>query len=245
MRCYVEPEQWSSDRISLSDEESHHAAHVLRGEVGQPITVFDGRGREATATIDEVVRGRVTVRVLQQTTKARPPVAITLIQAVPREQKMDFVLQKATELGVATIFPVVTDHAVVRLKHGEDEGKIHRWEKIILNAAKQCGAAWLPEVKPVESLVDLLPRLPKQDVIITCSLEPDALPLREVIETCRPARPLSIACLIGPEGDFSMRELTAARKAGGRPASLGDAVLRVETASIYVLSVLRYEFLDR
>ncbi len=245
MRCYVEPERWSTELIALSEEESHHLAHVLRVEVGQPATVFDGAGREASTTIAGIQRGCVTVRVLQQTLKPKPPVAITLIQSLPREQKMDLILQKATELEAFEILPAVSDNGVVRLRAGEDDGKRPRWEKIILNAAKQCGTAWMPTLKPVQSLMDVLPKLPRFDLLITCSLEPDARTLRDVIAEARAANPKTIGVLVGPEGDFSARELAAARQSGGRPASLGRSVLRVETATLYMLSILRYEFIDR
>lgn len=225
----------------LPADESHHLAHVLRAAVGQPVVVFDGEGREADAEIAAIGRDGVTVKLMQQRQISRLPVAFTLIQALPREQKMDLVLQKGTELGIAEILPVVSDHGVVRLRE-RGEAKRERWEKIILNAAKQCGVAWLPRVGEPRGLMETLGDLTRFDLLILCSLEPDARPLREVIAEARPLAPRSIALLVGPEGDFSSRELGAARRVGARPVTLGPHVLRAETAALYALSILKYEF---
>ena len=243
MRCYVSPQYWTNGSVVLAEDEAHHLVHVLRAEVGQPVVIFDGRGREADTRVKEIARDRVVLEMVQQRAVAPPPVMLTLIQALPREQKMDIVLQKATELGAAGIVPVVSDHGVVRIREGH-ETKRERWEKIVLNAAKQSGVSWLPKVQPISPLLDTLKSLPPQDVLLICSLEPDARPLRDVMADIKPLRPRSVGVLVGPEGDFSARELAAARQAGARPVSLGSAVFRVETAALYVLSILRYELSD-
>ena len=114
MRCYVPPADWSNELITLSQEEAHHAAHVLRAKVGQPVKVFDGCGREGITEIKELKRNRVTLKMVQQSAKPKPRVALTLVQALTREQKLDIILQKATELGATTIVPVLTEHAIAR-----------------------------------------------------------------------------------------------------------------------------------
>ena len=225
----------------LDADERHHLVDVLRVAEGSEVTVFDGAGREAVARVDAIGRAEVQLAMLQQRCHPAPAVAVTLIQAVPREQRMDMILQKATELGAHAIVPVITDHGVVRLR-GDDEGKRERWKKIILNAAKQCGTAWLPTLAPVQSLGEALAALPPGGARLVCSLEPDARPLRDVLQELRAKPPARITCIIGPEGDLSAREYAAARQAGARPATFGPLVLRVETAALYALSVLRYEF---
>lgn len=239
-RCYVPPERWDGESLRLDEDEAHHLSHVLRAEVGHRVIAFDGRGRESEAEISVIERDRVELRELQRREIRRTRVEFTIIQALPREQKMDFILQKATELGASAIVPVISDHGVVRLRDG-DEAKRERWEKIVLNAAKQSGAAWLPVVHPVRHLHDALKDVPAYDVLLICSLEPDARPLRDVLAEVKARAPRTLAVLVGPEGDFSVRELAAARQAGARPVSLGPSVLRVETATLFVLSVLRYE----
>jgi len=218
--------------------------HVLRGQPDDQVMVMDGKGRQAVVRVVEIARKEARVSVMRQIASPPSPVEITLIQAVPREQKMDLIIQKATELGVRHIVPVITDQCVVRLKPGEDGGKRERWGKIALSAAKQSGGFWLPEIQPVAHLLDHLSQMPRFDLFITCSLEPDSLPLRDVIASARAKRPRTIAFLVGPEGDLTARERAAARNAGARMVSLGHQVLRSETATLYVLSVLHYEWDD-
>jgi len=242
MRCYVEPAAWRADQMELADEEVHHLHTVMRARVGFRVTLFDGRGRSAEAEILQIERHHARLRVLQQHDQPVPAVELVLIQGIPREQKMDLVVQKATELGVTRILPVQTDHAVMRLRADNEAAKRERWQKIALNAAKQCGSDWLPDVAPVQDLAACLSTMPRVDLFLVCSLEADARPLREIIEQARGAQPRSLAVLVGPEGDLSARERAAARNAGARSASLGSSVLRSETAALYVLSVLTYEF---
>lgn len=242
MRYYIDPEQWSPDEMILSGEEAHHLIHVLRGQTGDEITLIDGCGRQATASITEITRKEARARVLQQTAKAPPATEITLIQALPREQKMDLIIQKATELGVRHIVPVTSDTSVVRLKTDEAAGKIERWGKIAMSAMKQSGCLWLPHIHPVAGLLDYLTTMPRYDLWMTCSLEPDTRPIRDVIQQAQAHHPKTIAFLVGPEGDLSARERAAARNAGARMVSLGNQVLRSETAAIYVTSILQYEF---
>lgn len=242
MRCFVEPARWSSGEIELAGEEAHHLRTVLRGKVGQTVGLFDGAGNTAEAEVLSLDRHSAKVRVVQTAQEPRPSLEITLIQGVPREQKMDVVIQKATELGVTRILPVRADHAVMQVRDDNEESKRERWQRIALNAAKQCGAAWLPEIGPARELEECLTTLPGPTALILCSLESDARPFRETLNTLRATSPRSIAVLVGPEGDFSARERAAARNAGARPVSFGTRVLRTETAAIFALSVLVYEF---
>jgi 16S rRNA (uracil1498-N3)-methyltransferase len=241
MRCYVPPENWRTDVLELDADETHHLAHVMRARVGDEVVVMDGAGRLADTRIAKIERHRAVLEVLLQRSAPRPRPHMTLIQAVPREQKLDYVIQKATELGVAEIVPVTTEYTVVRIREGGEEAKQERWWRIALGAAKQSGSAWIPDVRAVVALDDYLAHLPKFDLFLHCSLEPDAPPLRSVIDAVRGRDLEAVAVLVGPEGDFSARECAAARQAGGRPVSLGDLTLRSETASLYALSILRYE----
>ena len=242
MRCYVDPAAWRADEMELAEAEVHHLHTVLRARVGDRVTLFDGRGHSAEAELLRLDRRGARLRVLQQHVREAPAVELVLIQGIPREQKMDLVVQKATELGVTRILPVQTDHAVMRLRPDNEDAKRERWQKIALNAAKQCGSDWLPAVAPVQDLATCLSTMPRVDLFLLCSLDPDARPLREIIGQAREAHPRSLAVLVGPEGDLSGAERAAARNAGARSASLGSLVLRSETAALYVLSVLAYEF---
>ena len=242
MRCYVEPARWSSGEIDLAGEEAHHLRTVLRGKVGQVVGLFDGCGHTAEAEVVALDRHTARVRVVQAAEEARSGLELVLLQGVPREQKMDLVVQKATELGVSRILPVRADHAVMQVRDDNGESKRERWQRIALNAAKQCGAAWLPEIGPARALEDWLAHLGGAVTLLHCSLEADASPLRETLHGLRASPPRALGVLVGPEGDFSARERALARNAGARPVSFGTRVLRSETAALFALSVLVYEF---
>lgn len=242
MRCFVEPGRWSPGELELEGEEAHHLRTVLRVRVGQHIGLFDGQGRTAEAEVVALERHRARVRVLQQAAEPRSARDLVLVLGVPREQKMDLIVQKATELGVSRIYPVRADHAVMQVRSDNEDSKRERWQRIALNAAKQCGAAWVPQLEPAQDLETALASLAPPAATLLCSLDPDAAPLRATLETLRAQPPRTLALLVGPEGDFSARERALARNAGARPVSLGPRTLRSETAALYGMSVLTYEF---
>jgi len=218
---------------ALSADEAHHATHVLRVNTGDTVNVFDGKGHEAQARYGD--GGRLTL--LTQTTTPALACRITLAQAVPKKS-MDLIVQKATELGVATIIPLLSERTIVKLD--EDAKKIDRWREIALESCKQCGNNWLPVIEPPRKAHQFLADTGKYDLKLIASLQPGALPLKRILAEL-PALPQSILILIGPEGDFTPAEISAARGVGCRPLSLGPLVLRAETAAIYTLSILHHE----
>jgi 16S rRNA (uracil1498-N3)-methyltransferase len=220
----------------LSAEEAHHALNVLRLKVGATLNVFDGRGHEAQARIAETTKDSVRLTILQHSNTASLPCRITLAQAIPKKS-MDLIVQKATELGVATIVPLVSERSVVKLD--EDSRRMDRWREIALEACKQCGNNWLPEIQPPRKARDFLNSPGKSDLKLIASLQPDSKPLKAILGEA--AKPSSILILIGPEGDFTPAELGFAKSAGCLPLSLGPLVLRADTAAIYTLSILHHE----
>ena len=241
-RCFVQPADWQKPVVRLSPEDSHHLTDVLRLGVGTRIVVCDGQGGEASADISEVVAGIVSATIVERQRQAGSGVMMTLIQAVPKAQKMEWIIQKATEIGVWSIFPVMTDRGVVKLEYERADKRTGRWQRIAVEAAKQCRTAWIPSVHPVQDLAVVLDSRLALDVLLIGSLEEGAIPLRNCLGEIKARCPKSIGLLIGPEGDFSPRESELARKAGAIPVSYGTRVLRVETAAIYGLCALAYEF---
>lgn len=234
-RFYLPASAWESS--ALTGDEAKHCAQVLRARAGDTITVFDGAGRSATAEITAVSKHAVnlTLGETRQSAPLRP--SITLAQAIPKGKNMDWIVQKAVELGVATIQPLVTRYTVVQ----PGEGKADKWQRVALEACKQCGQNVLPQVNEP---LDFKSWLQRQDVarepVIFASLAPGARPYRDVLrDLTNPAR---VTVLVGPEGDFSTEETQAALTAGCQPVTLGDIVLRAETASLFCLAALRYEF---
>ena len=240
-RCFVDAEEWQQPLITLQPDDAHHWVDVLRVEVGNQAVVCDGRGGEADAEIVEAAGGKVVVRVQQRRLRDSSLLAITLIQAVPKAQKMDLIIQKATELGVYAILPVMTERGVVKLDEERSGRREMRWQKIANEAAKQCRTAWIPRIEPVADFKALMKRRLPVEVMFIGSLEPDAVPFKKCLAEWATRRPKSVALLIGPEGDFSPAEIEAARWGGAIPVSYGSRILRVETAALYGLSVLAYE----
>ncbi len=231
----VEAGELEKELVVLPSEESHHLARVLRVQPGQEITLFDGRGGVAEATIESVSKTAVEARVSKHWNVPKPEVQIDLIQAIPKPDRWELVLQKAVELGTTTIRPVLTQHTEFK----PNPKKQDRWKKIVLNAAQQCEVRWLPDLQPLEKFDTLLPTLGSYDLVLIGSLYAGAKPFREVPMVGKKR----VALLIGPEGDFSPEEVAAAIQSGAIPVSFGDRILRTETAAIFALSVLAYELL--
>jgi 16S rRNA (uracil1498-N3)-methyltransferase len=224
----------------LGAEEAHHALNVLRLKVGDILNVFDGRGHEAQCSIVEISKDAARLKMLTRSNTSPLPCRVTLAQAIPKKS-MDLIVQKATELGVASIVPLVSERSIVKLD--EDSRRMERWREIALEACKQCGNNWLPEIQPPRKAHDLLNSPGKFDLKLIASLQPDSKPLKKILgDTTNPA---SVLILIGPEGDFTPAELGLAKSAGCLPLSLGPLVLRAETAAIYALSILHHELQTR
>ena len=237
-RFYLPPEAWLTDP-ALTGDEARHASQVLRLKSGDVVTVFDGIGRRASAEIRRISRDQVPLE-LGEILQSRPPrPAITLAQAIPKGKNMDLIVQKSVELGIAAIQPLVTRFTVVQ----PGDGKSEKWRRTALEACKQCGQDTLPEIaEPLafDRWIEKQANAPGLKII--ASLAPGAISLREILKN----HPLTTRAtlLVGPEGDFSPTETSAALEAGFIPISLGTIILRVETATFFGLSALRYEFGD-
>lgn len=239
VRCYVPPETWTAEPLEISGEEWHHLVRVLRVRCGDVVEIFNGRGGIGTAKVELVEHRLVRLRPLTHAQQPPPRPAVTLIQAILRETPMDWVLQKAVELGVSILAPVWTARGVVR--PAPSENRKRRWEAIVLNAVRQSRTAWWPVVETPRALTDFLARVPRPDLFLVAALDPDAIPLRVALEVGG-RTPESVAVLVGPEGDFTPEELRAAKEAGAVAVSLGERTLRAETAALYLLSVIQYQY---
>ena len=238
-RVYVDAPLEPGARITLEGSAASHVTRVLRLRSGEALTVFNGRGGEHAASIDKSHGGEVTVLIGEHRAVEREsPVPITLAQGISRGQRMDLVVQKATELGVSRLVPVLTERSVVRLDAQQSDRKSNHWRAIAIAACEQCGRNRLPEVALPAQLRELL-REPAGDRA-RLLLSPDAA-LR-VEDMPRPQS--GVLVLIGPEGGLSEEEQGQAQAAGFTAVNLGPRVLRTETAAIAALTLLQREFGD-
>lgn len=243
IHTFAAPEELQQEFCTLSAESSHHLARVLRVQVGQPVSVFDGQGYGADAEVDSVSKSHVVLRIIDRGRRKPHRVSITLIQSLPKGAKLDLILQKAVELGCSEIVPLQVRNSMVKLKANDADGKRERWEKIMLNAAEQCGTCWLPGVTSVHTVSQLLPKLAQYDLTLIGALDETTRPLKTVLCEASERGIKSVAVLIGPEGDFTPEEMQAFRDAGAQGVTFGTQILRTETAALFALSALAYELL--
>ena len=233
-RFYTPPQHW--DTASLTAEEAKHAIKVLRIREGQEIEVFDGLGRIATARVSSLSGRELQYEILSEETVTPQVPSIHLYQAIPKGKNMDFIIQKAVELGVNYIHPIITTNTIAIADN--PDRKTEKWQKIALEACKQCKQPFLPTIYPPKKLQTL--EIFPQELKIMGALSERAVPMKTPLNNVVP--PQSVGIAVGPEGDFTPEELVLLENQGFLPVSLGSLVLRVETAALYMISAVRYQY---
>lgn len=219
--------------ILLPEDAGHYLTRVLRMEAGRPLHVFNGEGGEYAAELIEASKKAVRIRLLTFTPDNRQsPLATHMAIGVSKGERFEWALQKAVELGVTTITPLLTERTEVRLKGDRQDKKNEHWQKILISAAEQCQRNLLPQLNPIAELADFV-AAGEADIKLV-------LHHRTAQKLQQYAAPTSIILLIGPEGGLSEGEIAAALAAGFSPLALGPRVLRTETAPVAALSVLQF-----
>ena len=238
-RFYFKPDQAKAGVVTLDEKESHHAISVLRLEAGEVVGLIDGSGKQFRGIVTGRQKGRLLVALDKtQAGGISQAIQITLAISVIRSERMEFLIQKACELGVFSIVPMLTRRSIVKLSSERWKSKIRRWEKIALESCKQCGQPTIPKITPVQSYQSFLGQANGfYDRLLIPTL---AVKGRGLAEALRETRPGKLLVLIGPEGDFSREEVDLAISHKAIPVGLGPLVLRSETAAIYLLSVLNF-----
>lgn len=233
-RVYLDAALAPGLRLALPENAFRHLVQVLRMSSGEPLRVFDGHGREFDARLDAVSRREAFVRLAAEISATREsPLHLTLAQSVSKGERMDYTLQKAVELGVTVIQPLITARSVVRLDAERSERKLDHWQGVITSACEQSGRAILPQLRPTARYADWLEQPPEAEML-RLTLDPQASnSLRELTPASR------ITLLVGPEGGLSDAELEQARAAGFRAIRLGPRVLRTETAGVAAIAALQ------
>jgi 16S rRNA (uracil1498-N3)-methyltransferase len=233
-RIYVEA---ITPQLKIEGEEFHHSIRVVRARVGEEVEIFDRAGNAARGVVESIDRDHAIVAAGDSLPSRESPLAIHLAMAVIQLEKFELVLQKATELGVKTIIPLVTER--VELRPERYTGKIERWNKIVFEAVKQCGRTVVPKIEAPATFEEILARTGTKILF-----DADAPPPTERSSTTEPQPPTDVTILIGPEGGWSEDELRAARDHGVLFQRLGPRRLRAETAAIVAVSVVASRFGD-
>ena len=240
-RLLVPPAALRQERIVVGEEGHRHLARVLRLTVGDEVVLFDGEGGEATARLGRVGGLEVELEVIaRRRAAATGAPAVTLLQGLSRGERFEWVVQKATELGVARVVPLTTERAVQKLAGERADSRRRRWQKIAAEAARQSGRAEVPVIAPVATLEAAFAALDPGGLRLFF-WEQERAPLGPLLQAPPPSH---IVLAIGPEGGFSDGEAALARAAGFATCALGSRILRTETAAVAALAILGYALGD-
>lgn len=246
-RFFADPANFKlgQKQVKLTSDEARHLREVLRLKAGDKVYVFDGEGKEFACLVRTAAREFSDLEILEEVEPARPesPLKLSLAVALLKGEKFDLAVQKATELGVRQIIPLVTRHSDIRLRdEGDALKRVMRWQRIAFEAAKQSGRAFVPQVTPPLTLANLLadPLAPESLQVIFSERNGESL----AMATAAVSDVRSVTALVGSEGGWSDEEIEMAREAGARIVTLGGRVLRAETAAIAVTALLQHLYGD-
>lgn len=242
-RFFVGENQIADNKITIVGQDVKHIKNVLRMAVGQNVDICDDKGRKYACEIENIAKEEITVKILSCNEQGNEPgIPVTILQGVPKGEKMELIIQKNVELGITKIVPVIMERCVVKFQNQQDkEKKAARWNKIAMEAAKQCGRSIIPKVLVPENLSKVIAELPQDALLITASENEKTVSLKEILQK---EKPREIYFIIGPEGGIAASEEECLKNAGFNSVSLGPRILRTETAGFALLSAIRYEYGD-
>jgi 16S rRNA (uracil1498-N3)-methyltransferase len=237
VRLFVPLPEAPPPEVTLSGERRHYLVHVLRLAEGDALEVFDGTGRAFDARVTRL--GPEEVRLSLGPARGAPPArALAILQGLPKGDKLEWVLQKGTELGATAFHPVDTARSVVKLEPKRAGERTARWQKIVEEAARQCRRNDVPQVHPPRPLLEAARALAPGTLLLVLDEEETAVPLGEAFRAAGPGTP--VALVVGPEGGLSREEVAALVALGARGVTLGSRILRTETAALAALAVMQH-----
>ncbi len=238
-RFYVEPPALAADRIEVPEALAHRLSRVLRLHVGDEIALFDGAGDEVRVRLDEVTDRRVVAAVVERyEAPPEPHTRLRLYQSITKGERFEWLLEKGTEIGVASFVPLLAARAVV--KTAAEGNRMDRWRRIVVEAAEQCGRGAVPSVEAPQPFADALASAPGLLVVPYESAGPNAPNVRAAIDADVDALFAlgEVSLFIGPEGGYEESEIEQATAAGAKIVSLGDRVMRSETAGLVAATLV-------
>lgn len=243
-RFFTARENISDTQLIIDNEDVNHISRVLRLGEGDEITVCDGQGFDYKVRIESVDSKKIVCDILEKNKSiTEPNIEVTLFQGLPKASKMDYIIQKTTELGIAKIVPCALSRCVVKLEnHKAEAKKVDRWQKVAEAAAKQSGRGIIPEIAMPVSIDTAIEELKKCDICFVPYECEDKTNLREVLTSAKDVKKAGF--IIGPEGGFDLSEIEKIKAAGIKTVTLGRRILRTETAGEAVLTMIMYEIGD-
>lgn len=240
-RIYFPQPMGIGDLIDLGDDNFRYIKNVLRLKPGEPIALFGYQGFEYLGRIEEIGSKSVRVRISEIETRPESETRIVLAQSLPKSDKMDFITQKATELGVSSIVPFCSSRSIPRLDGDKARRRVERWRKIALEASRQSGRSDIPQIKEITGFDEMLATADPSSLRLIFWEAESGRGIKDVLRSRENERIRDFFIVVGPEGGFSGEEVHRAMTAGMISVSLGRQVLKLETAAIAILSIFQYE----
>ncbi len=238
-RFFISPEQIAGSSISVSGEDVRHIGTVLRMQAGDELVLCDGAGTDYRVRITSMDQNGIETAIVNSEVRKSSLPKVTLGQGLPKSDKMDVIVQKTTELGVSSIVPLATERTIVKIR--DEEKRTARWRKICREAAMQSDRRDIPEITEIRTFAEFVREASaRTGSLLLLPWEEGTRPIRETLRTGQPVS--DIVVLIGPEGGVSAREAGLANEQGFHTVSLGQNILRTETAALAVLAMIAYEF---
>lgn len=242
-KFFIPQEQFKENNATILGEDVNHIANVLRLKPLEQIILCNKNTEKSyISQIVEIQKEYIKCEILEnisETTESN--VNVDLFQGLPKADKMEYIIQKATELGVKNIFPVAMERCIVKLDAKSEGKKIERWQKIAEVAAKQSKRDSVPTIKNVINIKNICNEVPKYDIIVLAYENEEKTTLKETLKSLNKEKQLKIGIIVGPEGGLSEKEVEMLIEAGAKSVTLGKRILRTETASLVMLSNIFYE----
>lgn len=240
-RFFVKPEQINENTVIITGPDVKHISHVLRMQPGRQLTVLDGQGNAYLAEITAIDKEQVTCRLLdREQLHTEPNIKITLVQGLPKGDKLESIIQKCTEIGVQRIIPLAARRSVVKLEGKKASERRERWQRVAEEAAKQCRRTVIPEVTNLSTWDEVIKNINPGALLLLPWEDEKNTPLRQVLQEVD--YPGEVYIFVGPEGGFETEEVNKASAAGGHKITLGPRILRTETAGPTALAMVLYHY---
>lgn len=242
-RYFVKPNNFLEDRVIIVGDDVHHISKVLRYKIGDKVICCDNQGKTVIAIINDINFEQITCEILSLIEEDNEPmIDITLAQALPKSDKMDFIIQKGTEIGIRSFIPFTSERTIVQLNDKKEQKRLERWAKIAKEASEQSHRSMVPRILPIVNFGELLNTIDNNIFTIIAFEKEKEITLFETLEVNKDVE--KILLIIGPEGGFTEKEIELAISHGAHSISLGKRILRTETAGLVGAANILYHFED-